>query len=277
MDFKKIEGIFLVAFLFLNIFLFSVYQDGKGDSDNLAANGVTTSIENRLKVDKIKLSRPLSEKKYTGYYLSAEQDSLIKAAEDDLLNQNWSVEKNRLTATFVGLPDQRLSKKDTVASLTQFIQKGHTVLHGQEYNYSKINSNTDEHQYVFVQEWEGLLFNDVTSQLVLEVKDAGNTSLSVAGYQQTYLKNIEPLREKQSLISEKEAIVSLYTNNRLPSASKIEWSQLAYTQMFTVRGKNVYIPAWFVAVTDDKDHVQIERVNAISGAVLTSNISEVKN
>jgi hypothetical protein len=39
----------------------------------------------------------------------------------------------------------------------------------------------------------------------------------------------------------------------------------------------VYIPAWFITVETNKNNVQVERIDAFSNAVLSGNVSEVKN
>ena len=79
--------------------------------------------------------------------------------------------------------------------------------------------------------------------------------------------------------SEKEAVNTLYLNNKLPSHSKILWTELAYTMILKVREKNVYIPAWFIAFQlDGDDTIQIETVNAFSNRIITNNaVQKVEN
>ena len=62
MDFKRVEGIFLVVFLFLNMFLFYVYQEGKTEQKTVSTGTISENIEERLRADDIKVPHSLSEK-----------------------------------------------------------------------------------------------------------------------------------------------------------------------------------------------------------------------
>ena len=74
------------------------------------------------------------------------------------------------------------------------------------------------------------------------------------------------------MYSDQDAIETLYINNRIPPKSKIAWRMLGYTLSLQFRGTNVYVPAWFVAVDlFSSKNYQIERVNALTNQVFTSN------
>ncbi|HDT8025123.1 TPA: hypothetical protein RD635_002432, partial [Enterococcus faecalis] len=51
MDFKRIEWIFFLAFLGLNIFLFGIYREGQQEESNVSSSSQTESIESRLEKD----------------------------------------------------------------------------------------------------------------------------------------------------------------------------------------------------------------------------------
>lgn len=276
MDFKRVEGIFLVVFLFLNMFLFYVYQEGKTEQKIVTTGAISDNIEERLRSDEINIPHSLSEKVQQGYYLSAEESEFLPDIKEILKGQEWQVNGSQLIGNMTFSPDVILSDGDEAQQIKKFINTDGTVFNGNEYVWNENETQAGTH-YVFNQEFEGISFFDETSELTVNLTKDNLDSLSIDQYEQTYLSNIEALRDPQNLISEREAVISLYTNNKLQSGNKIKWIELGYTWIFTVREKNVYIPAWFIAVEGNKNNVQIERVNAFSNAILSSNISEVKN
>lgn len=276
MDFKRVEGIFLVVFLFLNMFLFYVYQEGKTSQDSTSSGTISDNIEGRLTSDDIKVPHKLSDKNQQGYYLSAEESELVVEAKAELKNIEWQVNDGQLTARPIRKNDMEISDSDEAKKVDAFVSQKENVVHGSKYEINKDETKPGKN-YVYNQTWEKIPFYDETSRLSVMISKSDLNRPIIESYEQTYLNNIEPLREQQALISEREAIISLYTNNRLQPGSKIKWTNLSYTRIFTVRGKNVYIPAWFVAVETNKNPVQVERVNAFSSAIISANISEVKN
>lgn len=276
MDFKRVEGIFLVVFLFLNMFLFYVYQEGEKDQKIVSTGTISENIEERLRSDDIDVPHSLSEKVEQGYYLSAEETNLFADAKSTLKNQEWQVNDNQLTSSLVTKFDSTISDSEEEKEIKKFVSQKGNLLYNSEYVLSEFENQKGE-KYVFHQEWEGIPFYDETSQLTLRLQKNDFEHLEISNYEQTHLSNIEPLRDPQNLISEREAVISLYTNNRLQSGNKIKSISLGYTRIFTVREKNVYIPAWFITVETNKNNVQVERVDAFSNAVLSGNVSEVKN
>lgn len=276
MDFKRVEGIFLVVFLFLNMFLFYVYQEGKTEQKIVTTGAISDNIEERLRADDIKIPHSLSEKVQQGYYLSAEESQFLPDIKDVLKGQEWQVNGSQLIGNMLLKPDFILSDGDEEKQIKEFVNTEGNVYKGSEYVLNKNETQADT-QYVFNQEFEGIPFSDETSQLTVNLTKDHLDSLSIEFYDQTYLSNIEALRDPQNLISERDAVISLYTNNRLQSGNTVKWIELGYTWIFTVREKNIYIPAWFIAVESNKNNLQVERVNAFTNTVISSNVSEVKN
>ena len=169
-----------------------------------------------------------------------------------------------------------MDDKNEMKQVKAFVNKKSNVIQGATYELNKHQSESGSN-YIFNQEWEGLPIYDETSQLNVYLETLESGERSIVSYDQTRLSNIEPLRDPQNLISEREALISLYTNNRLQAGDKVKWIDLGYTRIFTVREKNVYIPAWFIAVENSKSSVQVERVNAFSNTIISTNVSEVKN
>ncbi|MBO0432310.1 two-component system regulatory protein YycI [Enterococcus sp. DIV0660C] len=283
MDFKKIEWIFFLAFLGLNIFLFSSYHEAMNQENNVIRSDQTESIQNRLASDDISYSGNISSESKQGYYLSAEQSDLgtvltqhRKKNSTGLLRSGITFDGlSTLTKTFATEESEKykIDNKQTKHSITEFLNSQNNVLYGDEYefmtNFSTLDGDSLEIQAS--QSYEGIPFHDDTAEINFMVeKDDGVYQLTK--YTQTHLTNIEQLREKMDLYSEEEAIQTLYVNNKIPSSSKILWRQLAYSCIVKVREKNVYVPIWYVAIETSDKSVQIESVNAFSNTIVTNNV-----
>ncbi|WP_368251003.1 two-component system regulatory protein YycI [Enterococcus sp. 2201sp1_2201st1_B8_2201SCRN_220225] len=286
MDFKRIEWIFFLAFLGVNIFLLSIFRSARSEVDNVTASDQKIAIEQRLKADDIKYDAPLETAKAEGYYLSGEPTDMNKAFKD----QQKASSKASVSSTGMTIENNQLSRKvadgfhftnpnDLEPALKKYLNQPGAVLFGSEYTYLPTLSMEDKEypEITASQSFEGIPFNDPSSRLEITLENTDDL-LKVTGYTQTHLSNIEKLREKMSLYSEQDAIETLYINNRIPPKSKIAWRMLSYTLSLQFRGTNVYVPAWFVAIDTGSKNYQVERVNALTNKVFTSNsVQKVEN
>lgn len=287
MDFKKIEWIFFLAFLGVNIFLFNIYHATKNEEGNVSSTNQKIDILQRLEADEISIKGKLSSEIKEGYYLAAVPTNMNEAV-------NTAKEKNGAAfnsgtnfvgenhSQFIYTPSTNFyikDSKETKENVDSFLKDSNEVLFGQEYMYVPHESLTDPEypEIICAQSFEGIPFYDDTSkmEIILEENDG---LLRVSRYMQTHLSAIEKLREKMGLYSEKDAVNTLYINNKLPAKSKILWRRLSYVMILQVRGKNVYVPAWLVAVETGKNNVQIETVNAFTNRIITNNtLQKVEN
>lgn len=275
MDFKRIEWIFFLAFLGLNIFLFGIYREGLQEEHNVAYSDQTEPIENRLAKDDITYKGTLSAEKPEGYYLSGEQTDFAAAIKKgqvehkNFYNSGTDITDN----TLVNYPQKNyfIDEKDVETSLRAFLSEKDAVLYGNEYQYfpeiSKLKSSTPE--VLAVQTYKGIPFYDDTAKLIISEEKADNL-LKITKYTQTHIENIEELRDKMDLYSQRDAVDTLYVNNKIPSNSKLSFIKLAYSRIYKVREKNVYVPVWFVGIINS-DSSQIEQVNAVSNTIITNN------
>ncbi|KAF1302425.1 two-component system regulatory protein YycI [Enterococcus saccharolyticus] len=278
MDFKRIEWIFFLAFLGVNIFLFSIYREARSEQDVVYRSNQKIPIEQRLASDNIKTEGNFSKEHVEGYYLSGEPTNMQTALEQErkrlnnpnLLNQQTMVDETTLTHS---VDDQVYISDDhkVEAVLQTFFMQENKLLFGKEYMYvpewSKLDDDYPEIRAA--QSYEGIPIDDSSSRLVLSLERQAEL-LEVVQYTQTHISNLMPLREASNLYSEEDAINTLYINNKIPSNSTIKWQRLAYTLNLRVRGKNVYVPAWFVAIEGPDETVQIERVNALTNRIVTN-------
>ncbi|MGX7064418.1 two-component system regulatory protein YycI [Enterococcus cecorum] len=277
MDFKRIEAIFLVAFLCLDIFLFSIYRQSQNEQTPIN-NSSTIKITQRLKEDKIKYEGKISSEHMDGYYLSATQTNLntelqnMKKAKKlenvDVLRS--SVKDNLLSLT----PEKDLSvnKKGQIPTLVrETLTNQKEIILGKDYRYQdEIHQQSDGYLDVYAcQKYEGIPINDITAQIKFTLKK-NDENYRLEKIQQMHLSNLTALREKMPLVSEEDALTTLYINNKLSKNDEILWSKLAYTLVLQVRGKNVYVPAWFVSIRHEDKKEQVEIVNAFRNRIITN-------
>lgn len=277
MDFKRIEAIFLVAFLCLDIFLFSIYRQSQNEQTPIN-NSSTIKITQRLKEDKIKYEGKISSEHKDGYYLSATQTNLntelqnmkkTKKLENiDVLRS--SVKDNLLSLT----PEKDLSvnKKGQIPTLVrETLTNQKEIILGKDYRYQdEIHQQSDGYLDVYAcQKYEGIPINDITAQIKFTLKK-NDENYRLEKIQQMHLSNLTALREKMPLVSEEDALTTLYINNKLSKNDEILWSKLAYTLVLQVRGKNVYVPAWFVSIRHEDKKEQVEIVNAFRNRIITN-------
>ncbi|MGO5435735.1 two-component system regulatory protein YycI [Enterococcus cecorum] len=277
MDFKRIEAIFLVAFLCLDIFLFSIYRQSQNEQTPIN-NSSTIKITQRLKEDKIKYEGKISSEHTDGYYLSATQTNLNtelqnmkktkKLENADVLRS--SVKDNLLSLT----PEKDLSvnKKGQIPTLVrETLTNQKEIILGKDYRYQdEIHQQGDGYLDVYAcQKYEGIPINDITAQIKFTLKK-NDENYRLEKIQQMHLSNLTALREKMPLVSEEDALTTLYINNKLSKNDEILWSKLAYTLVLQVRGKNVYVPAWFVSIRHEDKKEQVEIVNAFRNRIITN-------
>ncbi|MCJ0553454.1 two-component system regulatory protein YycI [Enterococcus cecorum] len=277
MDFKRIEAIFLVAFLCLDIFLFSIYRQSQNEQTPIN-NSPTIKITQRLKEDKIKYEGKISSEHTDGYYLSATQTNLntelqnMKKAKKlenvDVLRS--SVKDNLLSLT----PEKDLfvNKKGQIPTLVrETLTNQKEIILGKDYRYQdEIHQQSDGYLDVYAcQKYEGIPINDITAQIKFTLKK-NDENYRLEKIQQMHLSNLTALREKMPLVSEEDALTTLYINNKLSKNDEILWSKLAYTLVLQVRGKNVYVPAWFVSIRHEDKKEQVEIVNAFRNRIITN-------
>ncbi|GGC85168.1 two-component system regulatory protein YycI [Enterococcus wangshanyuanii] len=292
MDFKRIEWIFFLAFLGLNMFLFGIYQEGVKEENNVSFSDQTDSIEKRLAKDDITYKEKLTGEKKEGYYLSGEQTNFYDAIQNERETRDRNFFKNgvELVDNSITIYPQMnytqtsyfIDEKNVEKSLETFLKDRDSVLFGAEYHYMPDFSSLegDFPELVASQAYKNIPFKDDTAQISLKLENTGESDgiHKINKYTQTHIQGIEELRDKMDLFSDRDAIETLYINNKIPSSSKITFMELAYTRIYKIREKNVYVPVWFVGIKAKGSNLQIEQVNAMSNTIITNNtVPKVEN
>lgn len=278
MDFKRIEWLFFLVFLGVNIFLFGIYQEGLQDESIVSYSEQTESLETRLKKDQITHKEELSKKRGEGYYLSGEQSNFYMAIQEQQVARNDYTYLRNVTVIENGVisypTNHYIDPKEVNETFSGFLADDKNVLYGNEYTYLPqfSNLNGEFPELVASQTYGGIPFRDDTAQITLSLeKSETDDLLRIVKYSQSHVGNLEELREKAELYSEHDAIETLYVNNKIPSHSTITFSKLAYSRIYKIREKNVYVPVWFIGISTNAASLQIEQVNAMSNTVITSN------
>ena len=172
MGFKRIEWIFFIAFLGVNIFLINIYIGSRNDQSIITTSSQKIAIEQRLENDDITYDGTLSSVSETGYYLSGTATTM-----QSLYNENATDNKKLLndgTTTFDGtklthtLSEHFLVKdKEQLAKASQTYWKKR-VMNGSDYTYQVHFSTISENQVELTatQSYEGIPINDSSSRLV---------------------------------------------------------------------------------------------------------------
>ena len=277
MDFKRVAIIFTFTFFVLNIFLGMTFLQGKR-SQTLSDLGDLSHIEERLAEENIKYDGEFSTKEQEAYYLSGISTDLVTLNYNEGVSfDNFDTTNHMVSRDLSNIKELTFSEKELIDGTKRFLKSEDGVAFGESYHYyKKLNGNSKS--LYFAQDYQGVPFFDASSAVTINYQknqDTVEKMYQLMTLSQTHISNLEELREKQPVISEQEAIATLYVNSKLPERSRVGQRLLAYTHIYSVNEKNIYLPVWFVWVKTDDDKVQIEKVNAFSNAIITTNVSDV--
>ena len=263
MNFRRIEWIFLIAFVVLDIFLGFMFVQTSSGTTTKSSSDTATTVISEMRADNISFKNP-GTKEGTGYYIAGNNESGLKQRLSQLTEQTARVQSNgKLTST---LRTARALDSDSIKSeLVAFMQQANNVIHGDEYVYdAALSSNGD---YVFVQKVADGEILTGTGQVHLIV----NKNNQLTSYTQSYVNNVKTLREKAVTISEKKALVALYQYNQVSNNSRIVWGRLGYSRLLKLKDSSVYVPTWIFAVrSKNSTNVSLHRINAFTGASMKS-------
>lgn len=265
MDFRRIETIFLIVFVALNIFLGMTFFQNQ-QVDLATAGDATSEVLQDIKRDDIKLPK-LSATTREGSYLASTNASTLQADAAPLAGQSLRFSKTDGTTLTATLQNPLTVKSNVANRLKRWVTEGN-VIHGEVYVYAPQLSSASA--YVFAQKIGGHLFYDDRAQLTLHVANHRLT-----GYTQTYLPSATTLRANVALCSAQDAVTTLYRENEIANNSTVKWTRLAYTYLLDAKGSTVYIPAWFVGIeSQGSKNLTVKKVNAINKTVLKARVAD---
>lgn len=269
MDFKRIEWIFLIVFIGINIFLgIELWQTPTLLSAGSTPTQTQTDIKSETSADQITIPK-VNDKQEDGYYLAAKTDnSWIKKATQQVKGQVENNSSENLIYVHLDKPiTLSKNKKEALRQVMRFKDDSQNVYQGKNYAYLSELSEGDD--YIFNQKTKYGEFFAATARLHIIVKDN-----QIVSYSQSYVDDLNPVRERQNTISSKAAVDSLYTYSELPNNSKVILLKQVYTKLLTVKGSTIYIPTWLAAIENNTSKtVTLKRVNAFTGTIIQNNVT----
>lgn len=269
MDFKRIEWIFLIVFIGINIFLgIELWQTPTLLSAGSTPTQTQTDIKSETSADQITIPK-VNDKQEDGYYLAAKTDnSWIKKATQQVKVQVENNSSENLIYVHLDKPiTLSKNKKEALRQVMRFKDDSQNVYQGKDYAYLSELSERDD--YIFNQKTKYGEFFAATARLHIIVKDN-----QIVSYSQSYVDDLNPVRERQNTISSKAAVDSLYTYSELPNNSKVILLKQVYTKLLTVKGNTIYIPTWLAAIENNTSKtVTLKRVNAFAGTIIQNNVT----
>ncbi|HJA74200.1 MAG TPA: two-component system regulatory protein YycI [Candidatus Limosilactobacillus gallistercoris] len=267
MNFKRIQWIFLFAFLIFDLVVAgSLFFQNRFTISSSAPNRQEVILK-EMRSDAI-TSVDLSNHAQSGYYIagtrSGESGELGQQAAK-LRDQSYHFNSGELASDLeTGV---KIDLKHPEKRLNRLVGDNRSIALGSHYRYSPQLS--DRHTVVYAQQLAGRALNSPDGQIRFRV----NNNSEVLGYTQTYLENTRILRPEATTISQQHAVTWLYKHNLIPNNSQVRWAKLAYTKLLNTSSHNqaVYIPTWIIEVrTKNDDTVQQLRVNAFNSTIMRS-------
>lgn len=264
MDFKRIQIILIVTFSVLNLYLLSVLLD-KNESLNFGNPSSAVNLQEGLRSDSIK-APDLSTDNVEIPFIKTDKDTFLETHYKDLPNQTTRMESNKLISMLTEPIELNLNETMNLsvqlAPLQEFIDNGN-VLKGEEYTF--LSYQVFNRQIIFMQTVNGVPIADSTGSLIFNLSE----DKEVISYEQTHTGPAEIQGRKRTVISEQNAIESLYLSNQIPNKSTIKNLTLSYFQTLSLEDMNIYSPMWYVEIVCENVPVQVKRVDALTGNIIT--------
>ena len=269
MDFKRIQIIFIITFIFLNTFLIFTYFD-KNESYYTSSSNQEIDFIEEMENENIKLPN-FSEAENKVPYVQAETNNLLEDNVAQLKNLSGTVEEDgSLYSSLLSNPitlseDLEITEED-IELLNKFVLSDQ-VLFGKEYQYFSYNSADQKIKYTQIA--NNIPIADGTSEIVFHLND----KRQVISYDQTFAGPITVQGESRNLITDKNAVEILYQNDEIPASATVKKPVLTYSKTLLLQKLSMYAPVWYIEVTNSGT-IEYKRVDALSGSIIRANISE---
>lgn len=264
MDFKRIQWIFLLIFVAIDIFLGLQWYQGI-QFDTVETVG-PTSVLKEMQGDNITFKHP-STAIGEGYYIAGQDSDAFANKVSNLRGMSYvyNTDSRVLTTQLFARKRFKVDSDNPQRTLDHYIGNGQNVINGQNYVYSSELTALAHHQVVYVQVFPSGKVYDSSGEVRFKLDDDGY----VTGYMQTYVGAPKILREKTPTISEEKALTWLYQYNQIPNNTTIIWTKLAYAKLLELNNTTVYVPTWFFGMRNATDqNIEVKRINAFTGTIV---------
>ncbi|WP_084591330.1 two-component system regulatory protein YycI [Ureibacillus sinduriensis] len=270
MDWSKSKSIFIVVFLILDVFLFSLYLNRHTETQQVQKETLgEKNIEARLKDDNISygvLPTNIEKAAYiSGKAKNFEDEDLKLGNAEDIF-----IDKNKLTVTLK--EPFEIKNIDEATSYNEFLKLN--VYNGASYTLWQIDKANKTATF----------FQTANSRTLYYIRNGlvrvhWNDQNEIIEYEQTLLEDLESFQEEKVLTTPLNAIQMLYNKGLLAPNSTITKVNLGYSTL--VQLTQVFVPTWEIRVKTETGEEKEYFVNAVEGVVLdltldTSMVEEVE-
>lgn len=265
MDRKRIEWLFFVVFLLIDLYLgIEIWRSPISLSST--AGTTSTSIRAEMRADGIDLPLHLSHKQQSGYYLAAKNRDYLSRKTDGLtqVTTHYSKADNSLTGTPKAVVLLNGNRKKILQQLEDFKNDPENVPYGKKFVYDQSMSGDDT--YCYVQKTPYGQIYDGDAQLTINVHNN-----QITNYTLSYMGPISSVRESQLIISPWHAVKAMYTDREISNNSRVIQVKLGYSKLTEVRGSTIMLPTWLILVESKATkNITVKRVNAFTAQILQS-------
>jgi len=257
MDWNRTKSIFIIVFLILDIFLYSLYFKRYNEAQSVEIPGERT-IETRLKDDKITYGALPSNESAT--YITGK---VHKFTGSDFPDKNQQANIDGTLAHVVFINPVKLRNINDNTSFTEFLHTN--VKAGDSYALWKVDR--EERVAIFFQKKNNQMFyyNESAS-----LKIRWNMDNEVIMYEQTMIDNIEEIEQQETVIPPLQIIQTLYAKGLLKAESRVTHIKLGYSTFsnLTQTQRQVLIPTWEVQVKLADGESEEYFVDAMEGKII---------
>jgi len=256
-DWNRIKTIFILAFLILDVFLFSQLMTKSRQFE--VRNDAT--LEENLKSDGI-VYDGLPKDVVNDHYMSANtkifsEEEIMKIKE----KVEYPVDRSSIHVT--------LEKPIVVVEREDFLELNDYVfthvLHGELYSFW--NYNKEENTVTYYQKYnDKVLFMNRSAHIVFQLNDEGEA----ISYDQTMLDidTFKPISEKEEVYPALRALESLYSKGVLKPGSTVLNSELGYYSLVNMEATQVLTPTWHFMTKNKDGTIENLLVNAFEGQII---------
>lgn len=266
MDFKKIAHIFMIAFLFLNLYLIYGILERKDIQETSSQDENYDIISNMKEMD---ITLPdLDKVDIDGREIFSIQADTHQLMEKEMeKNNNYTGVLNDKGIYYASFPSSPIELTGNPSD--GFVEEDYKlindyiltdqVMFGKEYG----NLEYDEKgkRFVLYQQIDGIPIIDGSSEISLFVNKKGE----IYAFEQSYAGPVTKQGKALELIDAKRAIELLFINNEVREGFEIEKPNLAYHKALDLEDLTMYSPVWSIDVirSSEKDNFRIDAINGI--------------
>ncbi|MCY8932145.1 two-component system regulatory protein YycI [Bacillus atrophaeus] len=252
MEWNKTKTIFIIAFLVLDIFLGYQFFEKRSSSEYDVIKN--SSVQTDMNEDHITYGT-LSDNAKEGSRITANQRSFTKEEIESLKGQKPKMDmpsdKHKVTKLKMEFTSPIALSKDSVEDDAKALVSSE-FQDGEEYKLWKVDK--DKKQVIFFQTYQGKYIyqeNDDASEMIGQVILHLNDKNEVVSYEQSTLDTFKEI-QKESLISELDAVESLYYQNLLKAHSTVKTVKFGYIAQYPLTSTQVLAPVWRITVEYEK-------------------------